>query len=54
MEKNQPGLNFNQVEIFIPVYVTQDEIFSHVKRDEISHAIANKFKQSFKWLCFAF
>jgi hypothetical protein len=47
-----------RVEIFIPVYVTQDEIFSPVNRDKISHVIANNFspgkKQSFKWLYFAF
>ena len=53
-KKFNPGWISARVEIFIPVYVTRDEIFSPVKRDEISHAIANKFKQSFKWLCFAF
>jgi hypothetical protein len=55
------GKNFNpdwisaRVEIFIPVYVTQDEIFSPVNQDEISHVIAIGLKkQSFKWLYFAF
>jgi hypothetical protein len=42
-KKFQPGLNFSRVEIFIPVYVTQDEIFSPVNRDEISRVIANNF-----------
>jgi hypothetical protein len=32
-----------RVEIFIPVYVTRDEIFSPVNRDEMSHVIANNF-----------
>jgi hypothetical protein len=32
-----------RVEIFIPVYVTRDEIFSPANRDEISHVIANHF-----------
>jgi hypothetical protein len=51
------GKNFNPVwisawvEIFIPVYVTRDEIFSPVNPDEISHVIANNF---FIWLYFAF
>jgi hypothetical protein len=40
----QPGLKFSsRFEIFIPVYVTRDEIFSPVNRDEISHVIANNF-----------
>jgi hypothetical protein len=34
------------------VYVTREEIFSPVNRDEISHVIAKK--QSLKWLYFAF
>jgi hypothetical protein len=32
-----------RVEIFIPVYVTRDGIFSPVNRDEIYHVIANNF-----------
>jgi hypothetical protein len=32
-----------RVEIFIPVYVTRDEIFSPVNWDEISYVIANNF-----------
>jgi hypothetical protein len=32
-----------RVEIFIPVYVSRDEIFSPVNRDEISHVIVNNF-----------
>jgi hypothetical protein len=39
-----PGMRFSaRVEIFIPVYVTRDEIFSPVNQDEISHVIVNNF-----------
>jgi hypothetical protein len=41
-KKIKPGRISARVEIIIPVYVTRDEIFSPVNRDEISHVIANK------------